>query len=100
MRLLRGEVLETVSRSPGVTAATVTTWRESFLAAGEAALATRATDGQTLQSERLKARLGEMLLKHELLGQKITRLEAGRPLVPRRGRRSAGTTTPPVSNHS
>src|SRR5437763_14167127 len=39
MRLLRGEDLETVSRSLGVIAATLTTWRESFLAAGEAALA-------------------------------------------------------------
>src|SRR6266851_202297 len=79
MRLLRGEDLETVSRSLGVTAATLTTWRESFLAAGEAALATRPTDRETLQSERLKARLGEMLVKHELLEQKITSLEAGRP---------------------
>ena len=84
MRLLRGEDLETVSRSLGVTAATLTTWRDSFLAAGEAALATRPTDRETLQSERLKARLGEMLLKHELLEQKITSLEAGRPLARRR----------------
>ena len=64
LRLLRGEDLETVSRSLGVTAATLTTWREAFLAAGEAALATRPSDGETLESERLKARLGEMLLEH------------------------------------
>src|SRR5215471_19245795 len=37
LRLLRGEDLETVSRALGVTAATLTTWRDSFLAAGEAA---------------------------------------------------------------
>ena len=80
LRLLRGEDLETVSRSLGVTAATLTSWRDSFLAAGEAALATRPTDGETLESERLKARLGDMLLKHELLEQKITSLEGGRPL--------------------
>lgn len=84
MRLMRGEDLETVSRSLGVTAATLTMWRDSFLAAGEAALATRPTDGEMLQSERLKARLGEMLLKHELLEQKITALEDGRPLARRR----------------
>src|SRR5579863_10028020 len=72
LRLLRGEDLETVSRSLGITAATLTTWREAFLAGGEAALATRHADGETLESERLKARLGEMLLKHELLEQKIT----------------------------
>src|SRR6058998_3966426 len=71
LRLLRGEDLETVSRLLGVTAATLTTWRDAFLAAGEAALAARPTDGETLKSERLKARLGDMLLKHELLEQKI-----------------------------
>ena len=32
LRLLRGEDLETVSRSLGVTAATLTSWRDSFLA--------------------------------------------------------------------
>jgi transposase-like protein len=84
LRLLRGEDLETVSRSLGVTAATLTTWRDSFLAAGEAALATRPMNAETLESERLKARLGEMLLEHELLEQKITTLEAGRPLARRR----------------
>jgi transposase len=87
LRLLRGEDLETVSRSLGVTAATLTTWREAFLAAGEAALATRPSDGETLESERLKARLGQMLLERELLEQKITTLEAGRPLARRRWRR-------------
>ena len=87
LRLLRGEDLETVSRSLGVTAATLTSWRDSFLAAGEAALAARPTDGETLESERLKARLGEMLLQHELLEQKITSLEGGRPLARRRWKR-------------
>ena len=58
-----------------------------FRSAGEAALAARPTDGDTLESERLKARLGEMLLKHELLEQKITKLEGGRPLVRRRWKR-------------
>ena len=87
LRLLRGEDLETVSRLLGVTAATLTTWRDAFLAAGEAALAARPTDGETLESERLKARLGDMLLKHELLEQKIISLEGGRPLARRRWKR-------------
>jgi transposase len=87
MRLLRGEDLETVSRMLGVTAATLTTWRDAFLAAGEAALTSRPTDGEMLESERLMARLGEMLLKHELLEQKITSLEGGRPLARRRWKR-------------
>src|SRR5579863_7550960 len=74
LRLLRGEDLEAVSRALGVTAATLTKWRDAFLAAGEAALATKPTDGEALESERLKARLGDMLLAHELLEQKIATL--------------------------
>src|SRR4029450_5997855 len=45
-RLLRGEHLEPVSRERGVTAATLTGWHEAFLAAGEAALTTRAATGE------------------------------------------------------
>jgi transposase len=86
LRLLRGEDLETVSRSLGVTAATLTSWRDAFLAAGEASLATRPADGGELESGRLKARLGEMLLKQELLEAKIAALEEGRPLARRRSR--------------
>ena len=87
LRLLRGEDLEAVSRSLGVTAAALTAWRDAFLTAGEAALATRPADGETLASERLKARLGEMLLRQELLEEKIAALETGRPLARRRPRR-------------
>ncbi len=63
LRLLRGEDLEAVSRALSVTAATLTAWRDAFLAAGEASLASRPTDGEELESERLKARLGAMLLE-------------------------------------
>jgi len=87
LRLLRGEDLEMVSRSLGVTAATLSGWRDAFLAAGEASLATRpAAGGEELESERLKARLGEMLLREELLEAKIAALEGGRPLARRRSR--------------
>jgi hypothetical protein len=50
LRLLRGEDLELVSRSLGVTAATLSGWRDAFLAAGEASLATRPTDGEVLET--------------------------------------------------
>jgi transposase-like protein len=86
LRLLRGEDLETVSRGLGVTAATLTAWRDAFLAAGEASLTSRPADGEELESGRLKARLGEMLLKQELLEAKIAALEEGRPLARRRPR--------------
>ena len=87
LRLLRGEDLEMASRSLGVTAAALTGWRDTFLAAGEADLATRPAAGEALGSERLKARLGEMLLERELLEAKIAVLESGRPLAQRRSRR-------------
>src|SRR3954452_21313373 len=84
LRLLRGEDLETVSRELGVTVATLTGWRDSFLAAGEAALATRAATGEELESERLKARLGAALIERDLLNEKIAILEANRPFARRR----------------
>ena len=87
LRMLRGEDLETLSRALGVTAATLTGWRDTFVAAGEASLATRPTDGEALETERLKAKLGEMLLERELLEAKVAALEANRPLARRRSRR-------------
>ena len=86
LRLLRGEDLETVSRALGVTAATLSARRDAFLAAGEASLATRPSQGQEIETKRLKAKLGEMLLERELLDAKIAALEANRPLRPRRSR--------------
>jgi len=87
LRLLRGEDLETLSRALGVTAATLSSWRDTFLSAGEASLTTRPLDAGELESDRLKARLGEMLLERELLEAKVAALEGGRPLVRRRSRR-------------
>ena len=72
----------------GVTAATLSGWQQAFLAAGEASLATRPTAGEEIESERLKAKLGEMLLERELLEAKIAALEARGPgpLARRRSR--------------
>ena len=86
LRLLRGEDLETASRSLGVTAAALTAWRDAFLAGGEANLATRPEGAEALESERLKARLGEALIERDLLHEKIAVLETGRPLARRRRR--------------
>jgi len=84
LRLLRGEDLETVSRELGVTAATLTGWRDAFLAGGEAALTSSAATGEELESERLKAKLGAALIERDLLNEKIALLEAGRPFARRR----------------
>ena len=53
LRLLRGEDLEILSRALGVTAATLSGWQDTFLSAGESSLATRSTDGEALETERL-----------------------------------------------
>src|SRR5215210_8943361 len=98
LRLLRGEDLEILSRALGVTAAALSGWQATFLAAGEASLATRPTTGDDLESERLKAKLGEMLLERELLEAKIAALEANRPLARRRSRRRAGPSRPQVAD--
>ena len=87
LRLLRGEDLETVSRGLGVTAATLTGWRDAFLAGGEAALTSRPGSGEELESNRLKARLGAALIERDLLNEKITLLEADRPFARRRRRK-------------
>ena len=84
LRLLRGEDLETVSRELGVTAATLTGWHDAFLAAGEAALTSRAATGEELESDRLKARLGAALIERDLLHEKIALLEVDRPFARRR----------------
>ena len=84
LRLLRGEDLELVSRSLGVTAATPSGWRDAFLSAGEAAPASRVGSGEALESQRLKAKLGEVMVERDLLHEKIAILEAGRPLGRRR----------------
>ena len=86
LRLLRGEDLETVSRALGVTAATLSGWRDAFLTAGEAALATPPGSGDELESGRLKGRLGEALIERDLLREQVAALEAGRPLARRRRR--------------
>ena len=62
LRLLRGEDLETVSRSLGVTAATLSGWRDACAAVGEASLATLYLSWDTVSwhiSKRLHRRVEE-----------------------------------------
>ena len=84
LRRLRGEDLETVSRSLGVTAATLSGWRDACLTVGEAALTTKPTSGEERESERLKAKLGAALIERDLLNEQMAMLAANRPLPRRR----------------
>ena len=84
LRLLRGEDLELVSRELGVTAATLSGWRDDFLAGGQAALKSRPADDRDDEIARLRAKVGELTMDNELL---LQRCRADRPFVPRRPRR-------------
>ena len=83
LRLLRGEDLELVSRELGVTAATLSGWRDDSLAGRQAALKSRPTVDRDDEIARLRARVGELTMDNELLQQ---RCRADRPFAPRRRR--------------
>src|ERR671913_2492633 len=83
LRLLRGESLELLSRELGVTAATLSGWRDDFLAAGQAALKSRPTDDRDDEIARLRAKVGELTMDNEVL---LQRCRADRPFAPRRRR--------------
>ena len=87
LRLLRGEDLEIVSRQMGVTAATLSSWREAFLSGGEGSLKSRPDDGRDELIRRLEAKVGQTLMDNDLLREKIARMEGGQPLGRRRPRR-------------
>ena len=87
LRLLRGESLDLVAREVGVTAATLASWRETFLESGGSALKSRKGDPIFEENARLKAKVGELTMANELLYEKIDRLEAGLRPTPRRPRR-------------
>src|SRR3954447_22790826 len=84
LRLLRGEDLDAVSRELGVTAATLSAWRQAFLDGGTAAMKSRPADDRDELVARLQAKVGQLTMDNELLGTKCQHLESGRPFVTRR----------------
>jgi transposase-like protein len=84
LRMLRGEPLDTLARELGVTAATLATWREQFLAGGQAALKSRPADDRDEEIQRLRAKVGEITMNNELLLERCHRMEANLPLPRRR----------------
>ena len=81
LELLRGADLESTSRKYRVTAATLSQWRERFLAGGEASLKSRESDVDDEEKRRLKSVVASVSVDNELLREKIVRLENGRPLA-------------------
>lgn len=87
LRVLRGDDLDVVSREAGITAATVSEWRDQFLARGQAGLKSRATDGRDDELARLKALVGELTMRLELSREAVQRLRGGVPLATGRSTR-------------
>ena len=86
LQWLRGEDLDTLSRKLGVTAATLSQWREQFLASGRVGLKSRVADERDEEVQRLRAKIGEITMANELLLERCHSLEAGLPLALRRRR--------------
>ena len=86
VRLMRGEDLDRVSREIGVTAATLSKWREAFLAGGKAALKSRQPSTEDQEVRRLREKIGEITMDNELLRERARAAEATLPLAWRRSR--------------
>ena len=74
--MLRGEDLETLSRALGVTAATLSGWRDQFLEGGAANLKAREADGENQETQRRKSLVADLRMNNKLLREKIHRIEA------------------------
>ncbi len=87
MELLRGEDLESLSRKYAVTAATLSTWRDAFLAGGEASLTIRDEDLVDEQGRQMKSVIAELAMTVELQKQRIQQLENANPSLKWRSKR-------------
>ncbi|MFQ5601621.1 MAG: transposase [Candidatus Krumholzibacteriia bacterium] len=85
-RLLRGEDLDTLSRELGVTAATLSSWRATFIAAGQASMKSRREEPHEEEVRDLKAMIGDLTMRNELLQMRIERFEGEVPLPLRRSK--------------
>jgi transposase len=81
LEVLRGADLESTSRKHRVTIATLTEWRDRFLAGGEAGLKSREVEPDDEEKRRLKSVVANISVENELLREKIARLESNRPLA-------------------
>ncbi len=83
MRLLRGDELDAISRELGVTASTLSSWRDRFLFSGQAGLKTQAVPELQDQTRDLKALIGELTIDNECLKSLLRKHEERDPLAVR-----------------
>jgi hypothetical protein len=79
--MVRGELLDSLARELGVTAATLAQGQEQFLAGGQAALKSRPADERDHGVQRPRAKVGEITIDNELLLERCHRLKANLPLA-------------------
>jgi len=87
LELLRGDDLESLSRKYAVTAATLSAWRDAFLASGEAGLKIREEDLVDEQGRRMKSVIAELAMTVELQKERIRQLEDANPSLKWRSKR-------------
>jgi len=86
LRLLRGEDLDALSRELGVTAGTLSGWRDDFLSAGRAGLKRRSPSPEADDNVHLKTLIGELTIDNEALKALLKAHETRDPLASRRSR--------------
>lgn len=86
LRLLRGEELDAISRDLGVRAATLSSWRDEFLAAGQSGLKTRNATEPEENSRDLKELIGELTIDNECLKALLRKHEERDPWASRRSK--------------
>ena len=86
LRLLRGEELDALSRELGVTASTLSTWRDDFLAGGQSNLKSRAPEPVEGEARELKTLIGELTIDNECLRALLRKHEERDPLAQRRSK--------------
>ena len=75
-----------MSRELGVTAATLSSWRDEFLAAGQAGLKSHAPSEPDDKTHDLKALIGELTIDNECLKALLRKHEERDPLASRRSK--------------
>lgn len=83
LRLLRGEGLDALARETGQAAATISEWREEFLAAGQEGLKSRSAPVEDRRLAEAQRKIGELAMDNDILRALLEEVEH-RPRRPRR----------------
>jgi transposase len=78
LRILRGESLDSLSRELGIEVYVLEEWRMKAIQGMESGLKIRSEDPLQEELDKIKKRLGELLMENELLYEKAKRAPAFR----------------------